>query len=566
MFKSLVNIPLSLRSFGIKGKLIASALVGFSLIAPSVLVAESDPEELLTVAVRRMTESNYRHSIADIFGPDIEISARFEPEKREEGLLAIGNATLSLTSSGFEQYFTLANSISEQVFSDERRSKLLPCTPVDPAKMDQACAKQFITEYGQRLFRRPLSKAEASARLNAVEVGVNQSKDFYQGLKLALNSLLVAPEFLFRVETAEPNPSNPDEYRLDAYTKASRLSFLFWDSSPDQELLRAAYTGELHSEEGLNPQLDRLTSSPLYKRGSRSFFEDMLQLDGFDNMVKDPEIYPKFNQSVANSAKEQMLRTAVDLLVTKKRDYRELFTSNDTFLNRPLASVYNVPYPSKEEWLPYTFPDSLERAGILTQVGFLSLHAHPGTSSPTRRGIKIHEIFMCELTPDPPADVDFSKVQALGKGTVRERLLDHMQNTGCTACHRRSDPPGLALEHFDGLGQLRKYENGQLIDVSAEFNGINLVGAKGLGDYLKDDPRVPACLVRNVYAYGTGRTTDFWDEDYLADQGEAFAEAGYTFPNLMKQIAGSEEFFKVNMPEGLEAAASRSTVAAQVQQ
>src|ERR1700754_2845904 len=121
--------------------------------------------------------------------------------------------------------------------------------------------------------------------------------------------------------------------------------------------------------------------------------------------------------------------------------------------------------------MSYTFPESSERAGILTQISFLSLFAHPGASSPTRRGVKVHEIFMCEPTPEPPADVDFSKVQALDKGTVRVRLLDHMENEGCAACHRRSDPPGLALEHFDGLGQLRTLENGGAIGVSAELNG-----------------------------------------------------------------------------------------------
>src|SRR5262249_34864099 len=147
-------------------------------------------------------------------------------------------------------------------------------------------------------------------------------------------------------------------------------------------------------------QLNRMISSPRLEDGIRAFFADMLQLDGFENLVKDPTIYPKFNQAVSDSAKEQTLKTIVDLLVSKKRDYRDLFTSNETFINRPLASVYRVPFASNSEWAPYTFPDSAERSGILTQVSFLSLFSHPGTSSPTKRGIKILEIFMCQPTPD----------------------------------------------------------------------------------------------------------------------------------------------------------------------
>ncbi|GAB1263269.1 hypothetical protein NBRC116493_26390 [Aurantivibrio infirmus] len=522
--------------------------------------------ETVKVAVRRLTESQYRNTIEDIFSSEIEINARFEPEKREGGLLAIGSSLLSLTSSGFEQYFTLASAVSTQVLNEENRKKFVSCEPKNAKSFDEACAKQFITHYGELLFRRPLSEGETNARLNTAATGAKQEKDFYLGLNMALTSLLVAPEFIFRVEMAEPDPNNAEELRLDGYTKAARMSFLFWDTTPDKELLEAAKSGALHTEAGLNKQLDRLASSPNFKDGANAFLADVLQLDGFANLVKDPAIYPKFNQTVSDSAREQMLKTAINLLIEERGDYRDLFTSNKTFINRSLASIYNVPFASAEEWTEYEFSDSSGRAGILTQVGFLSLFAHPGTSSPTRRGIKIHEIFMCEPTPDPPADVDFSKVKDSMSGTVRGRLLDHMENTGCTACHQRSDPPGLALEHFDGLGQLRKYENGTLIDVSADLNGVKLVGAKGLGEFLHEDPRIPACLVRNVYAYGVGRETDFWDEDYLADQTDAFAENGYRVPDLMKQIVSTPEFFKVVVPEGQETASAAESVSIAAQQ
>jgi Protein of unknown function (DUF1595)/Protein of unknown function (DUF1587)/Protein of unknown function (DUF1592) len=195
----------------------------------------------IKLAVRRITETQYRHTIADVFGPELKINARFEPEKREDGLLAIGSAQLSLTSSGFEQYFALANSISDQVLSEKRRSASVSCKPLNQTQDE--CARRFIETYGERLFRRPLTESETLARLKTASMGAKQSSDFYAGLKLALTSLLVAPDFLFRVETAEPDPANRSQYRLDAYTKAARLSFLLWDSAPDQELLAAAGSG-----------------------------------------------------------------------------------------------------------------------------------------------------------------------------------------------------------------------------------------------------------------------------------------------------------------------------------
>jgi hypothetical protein len=506
----------------------------------------------IKVALRRITETQYRHSIADVFGPEIKINSRFEPEQRVDRLLAVGSAQLSLTSSGFEQYFALASSISDQVLGEKQRTASVQCKPADPTRADDACARLFLKTYGERLFRRPLTESEISARLRAASTGAKQSGDFYAGLKLALTSLLVAPEFLFRVETAEPDPANPRQYRLDSYTKAARVSFLLWDSAPDQELLAAARSGSIHTQDGLKQQLARMISSPRFEDGVRALFTDMLQLDGFENLVKDPTIYPKFNQSVSDSAKEQTLNTIVNLLVRKKGDYRDLFTSNETFINRPLASVYQVPFGSSSDWAAYTFPQSSERSGILTEVAFLSLFAHPGSSSSTRRGIKVREIFMCQVTPDPPADVDFSKVQAITTGTVRARMLNHMTTAGCAGCHLPIEPLGLALEHFDGLGQLRTMENGVSIDVSAELDGAKFEGAQGLGQFLHKNPRVPACLVRNVYSYGVGRKTDGQDADYLFEQTKAFAGNGYRLFDLMVQIASSPQFFKVVVPSGAE--------------
>lgn len=512
-----------------------------------------------TVAFRRITESQYKHTIADVFGSAIKVEARFEPERREDGLLALGSAELSLTSSGFEQYFTLGSSVARQALTAKDRDAFVGCTPRDPAGPDEVCTRKFVAKYGELLFRRPLTRTEIQTRLKAATLGATQSGDFYAGLELALTSLLVAPDFLFRVETAEPDPTNPGEYRLDAYTKAARLSYLIWDSTPDAELLAAAGSGALHSADELDRQVERLLASPKFEEGARAFFADMLQLDGFGNLVKDPAIYPKFNQSIAENAREQMLLRAIDLLVHRNGDYRDLFTSKETFLSRPLASVYSVPFASKAQWTTYSFPDDSERSGILTDIGFLALHAHPGTSSPTRRGIKVLEIFMCQATPQPPANVDFSAVTDSKAGTVRGRLLDHMENEGCSGCHRRTDPMGLALEHFDGLGQLRTMENGMPIDVTADLKDVRLEGATGVGEYLRKEPKVPACLVRNVYQYGVGRKTVGRDRSYLKARTEEFVASGYRFPALVASVASSPEFFAVVLPK--QTSRSQQTVA-----
>jgi len=508
--------------------------------------------EPVVVSVRRLNERQYRQTVNDVFGDGIRIEGRFEPELREHGLLALGDATLSLTAAGFEQYFNLSRDIARQVLSEPQRDTVIPCASSSTAEFDTNCATRFLSQYGELLFRRPLTEAELASRLQTAAHGTTQTGDFHTGLELALSSLLTAPDFLFRIERAEADPNRPDEWRLDAWGRASRLSFLLWNTSPDAELLDAARSGELLTDNGLHKQVARLTSSPRIQDGIEAFLIDMMQIDGFDGMVKDPTIYPKFNQLVADSARQQMVKTLVDLLIVQERDYREIFTTNETFMNRPLAAVYQVPFASDEEWARYTFPDSQDRAGIFSQIGFLSLYAHPGSSSPTLRGVKLHEIFLCEHTPEPPADVDFSSVADSDALTSRQRLLDHMENPGCITCHQRTDPPGLALEHFDGLGQLRRYENGALIDVSADLFGSRFVGAPGLGDYLYNDPRAPSCLVRNLYSYGVARMPGSAERQYLNAQIEQFADNGYRVPALFGQIASTPEFFGVVLPQGLQ--------------
>jgi hypothetical protein len=305
-----------------------------------------------------------------------------------------------------------------------------------------------------------------------------------------------------------------------------------------------------------------MTESPRMQAGVEAFFSDMLQLDQLDGLTKDAATYPKFSQAVVDAAREQTLRTLVDLLVTRGGDYRDIFTNRTTFLNRPLAAVYNVQFlGGSAPWTKFTFPEDSGRSGVLTEFSFLSMFSHPGRSSPTRRGVKVNEIFMCMPTPEPPPNVDFSKVQAIEHGTVRTRLLDHMTNPGCAGCHRLSDPVGLTLERFDGIGERRMTENGIPIDVSADLYGRRFDGAAGLGRLLHDDPRTPACLTQQVYAYGVGRQAMQEDEDFLTAVTKEFASDGYRMKALYRSIGSSPEFFKVIVPEKANLAAPGQKVA-----
>jgi hypothetical protein len=271
--------------------------------------------------------------------------------------------------------------------------------------------------------------------------------------------------------------AGPSAGRLTDYSLASRISFFLWNAPPDNELLDAAGNGELQTPEGLARQVDRMIASPRFADGVRAFFIDMLSYDEFDGLSKDQSLFPKFTSQMAKDAEEQSLRMIVDLLVTNNGDYRDLFTTKKTFLNRNLGSLYKVPVDGSafSGWMPYTFGPDDPRAGLLTSAGFLIVDpTHEGRSSPTIRGKKVRELLLCQKVPPPPPNVNFNLVQDTHNPlykTARDRLTAHRDNPTCAGCHSITDPIGLSMENYDAVGEFRTQENGSNIDASGTFDG-----------------------------------------------------------------------------------------------
>jgi Protein of unknown function (DUF1592)/Protein of unknown function (DUF1588)/Protein of unknown function (DUF1595)/Protein of unknown function (DUF1585)/Protein of unknown function (DUF1587) len=492
--------------------------------------------------VRRLTESQYRATIADIFGPDVPIAARFERGLREEGLIAIGTSEAGVSPYSIEQYDAAAHSVAAAVVSQKSRNTFVPCKPQTDTTFDESCARRFIEQYGQLLFRRPLTQEEASRFVNAARAGQERLADFYSGLQFALAGMLVSPEFLLRIERAH-----------DAWSKATRLSYFLTNSTPDQELLRAAAAGELDTARGLRRQVDRLIESPHFERAVRAFFEDMLQFDQFDDLAKDSLVYPAFNSNVAADAKEQTLRTITNLLIEQHGDYRDLFTTRQTYLTRALGIIYRLPVPTRNGWEKTELPVSSHRPGIESEIAFLALYAHPGRSSPTLRGKAIREVFLCQEVPDPPPKVTFAGFQDTANGrtpTARDRLVAHRNQAACAGCHKIMDPLGLTLENFDGIGTYRTRENGAPIDVSGFLDGAAFQTPEGLGQALHDHPETPRCLVEKMYRFAVGRDTTMEERPYMDYLTKSFATAGYRVPDLMRTIALSHNFLAFAAPVG----------------
>ena len=531
-----------------RGILLFILIIVAALILAGCSDGTTEPENSASpLRVRLMTGQQYSNTIAHIFGADISDSvlAPLPPLSRTDGLLASGAAFIGVTSDQTQQLQQAAAFVAAKVVDEQHRDFLIPCTPGSPTKADSTCATRFLKDTGRLVYRHPLDEAKVAELVGVAEAAADQLEDFYVGLGVALEAMLISPEAIFIVDFSEPNPQTPGQERLDAYSLASRLSFFLWNGPPDDELLRAAESGELHTLDGLERSVDRMLSSSRLEDGIRAFFDDMMAFDEFGSLAKDPLVYPMVTGATLADAREQTLRTVIDHLITRKQDYRDLFTTRSTFMSMSLAAIYGT--PTTNGWVPYEFPEDSARSGLLTHVSFLAAHSHAVRSSPTLRGKALRQLFLCQKVPDPPPDVDFSALEEAGDvPTARERLQVHNTNPSCAGCHLLVDPLGLSLENFDGAGRYRETENGAVLDTTGELDGMQYNDSDGLVNAMREHPKLPYCLVSRLYAYGTGGPVSLrYDRDILAHFQERFAGHGYKVPDLLRDIVLSRAFSQV---------------------
>jgi Protein of unknown function (DUF1588)/Protein of unknown function (DUF1592)/Protein of unknown function (DUF1595)/Protein of unknown function (DUF1585)/Protein of unknown function (DUF1587) len=519
--------------------------------APSIQAASAPQSQIL--AMRRITEAQYRSSIADIFGPDIRIAGRFEPIVRPvHEMIASGAREASISPSGLEQFDAMARQIAGQVFDAAHRSQFAACQPADAQQADASCVAQVLAPLGRLLYRRPLSPGEQAFYVKLASQAAGATGSFDKGLELALAAMLVSPNFLYIVERGEADPASPGASRLDNYTRAARLSYMLWNTTPNEALLQAADQGKLTDPVALSAIASRMVNSPRFEQGVRAFFADMLLFEKFDELAKDPVIYPYFNQDVARALPEQTLRTIAGHLLTRSGDYRELFVTPHSYMSRALGPLYRVPVRHPQGWEPYTFAPGDDRAGLLGQAGLLAMYSHSGRSSPTLRGRAIRELLMCQAVPNPPGNVNFTAVQDVtnkAMPTARIRLTAHNTDEVCAGCHKITDPPGLSLERFDGIGAVRTSENDAPIDASGVIDGKLFDGALGLGKTLAASPDTTQCVSARALQYATGLGSEAV-APWIEALDKQFAASGYGIRALFLKVATMPETWAVPAAPG----------------
>ena len=533
----------------------SEATIASAMNALAASGGEVAPKQL----VRRLTHAQYDNTVRDLLGDYSRPAERFPPEDYVDGFKNQLTAQ-SMPPLLVETYSSAAERLALNAFRIGDINGLIPCKP--SSFSDAKCREAFVRRFGLRAFRRPLTADETTryAAVFADQAKVNRR--FLDGARVVVEAMLQSPNFLFHVE-AGPDGSFAD------YDAASRLSYLLWNTMPDDALFDAAAKGELRTVEGRERAARRMLENvPRGRDALDQFFEEWLRFDRVVNAVKQRNRYPAFTPELALAMAEET-RTLLHHLVWNDRNFMEALTADYSFLTSELAEVYGVPAP-RDQFDMVKFPPDAKRAGLLGQGTFLASTAGPTDTSPTARGIFIRERLLCQHVPPPPPGVITTLPDPLvdqkPKGR-RQLMVEHVENPTCASCHRLMDPIGFGFEHFDAIGRWRDQEMIPVpgrgggggggrggpppiplpINAQGEIAGLpnsGFSGAKELGSILAESPTCQECIVRQMFRYAYGRLETSSDEKTIDQLYDQFKSSGFKFKSLLMALVQSAEFLR----------------------
>lgn len=496
--------------------------------------------------LRKLTSRQYVASIRVIFGDAAAAAATPPTDQASFGLEAIAASDLALSAAQVETYEQSALRVADAVVADPAaKAAAVPCTPVSTA--DEACFTTIAERAGRLAFRRPVTDQELGELVAAGVAGANAYDSFDAGVASLLALVLQSPDFLYQVELGEPDPDNGSRRRLLPWELASRLSFFLLGQTPDEELLDLAEAGELSSEVQLRELAMQLVTKPRAKEALSDFYSEVFELRNTSAIQKDPALFPLFTDLTRAAIAEETKLFLEELVWTQDTNALSMYDAPFTFVNEDNAWIYGLSVTGKA----FQKVNVSGRSGVLTQPSFLAGHAHPGETSPTRRGKFLLQSMLCQTIPPPPPGVipTLPPVEG-GHKTMRQRLSEVISEDSCKTCHNRMDPPGLALEHFDSVGAYRETDLGLPLDVSGESVGLGAYdGAPELGTSVRAYEGAAGCMVRQLYRQSMGHLEYKGEEPAIEAITAAFGEQDNRVQALLVEIAVSPAFRLVGEPK-----------------
>ena len=408
---------------------------------------------------------------------------------------------------------------------------------------------KLIRPLASRAFRRRVTEGEIEG-LTLVFFGASdRGETVERATQMALAAMLVSPSFLFRIETSPPPGASRN---LNDFEIASRLSYFLWSSMPDNDLFRAAVSGELRSPEQVVAQARRMLRDPKAVALARNFGGQWLGLRGLDEIDPDPQRFPTFDAAL-RGAMRQETEFFFEHVVREDRSILEFLDADYTFVNERLARHYEISGITGEAFQKVSL-DPRQRGGLLGHASILTVTSNPTRTSPVKRGKWILENLFAAPPPEPPANVPELADGKSGQltGTLRQRMEQHRADPACATCHKLMDPIGFGLENYDAIGAWRTRDGDAAVDASGELpDGRGFQGPGELRSLLaqrKDDFR--RCFIEKMLTYGLGRGLEYYDACAVERIAAASAAADDRISVVIAEIVSSPAFRQIESEGG----------------
>jgi len=479
-----------------------------------------------------MNAAEYDNTVAELLGTSLRPGENFPDDGNLFGFDNVSEA-LTLSTLLLEAYELAATAlVDELLFGDGGPDPTVVSCDVETAD----CAGQLLTDFASRAWRRPTNPDEIEGLLGLM------SDSSLDALAAPLTAILLSHHFLFRVESGQP--AAPGERpRLTDHELASRLSYFLWSGMPDGRLFELAEGGALHDPDVIAQQVRRMLAD-----GRAIALTDNLA----GQWLRIRDVVRHFGELGGEGFLDLLVSMAVEMrlffesFVDDGRDMRELLTATTSWVDAPLATHYDLPGVEGDGFIEVDV-SSIDRGGVLTMAGFLTVTSGPLRSSPVRRGFFVLDALLCDTPPPPPPGVEgFEREAPDDTESLRTRLERHRADPRCAGCHLEMDEIGFALEHFDHVGVWRDEIDGSPVDATGELDGRPFDGALELSAVMVEDERLARCMVRKVFTYALGREPGDLDREALVEIERQFIESGWRFEALAIALATSEPFTHVH--------------------
>jgi hypothetical protein len=412
-----------------------------------------------------------------------------------------------------------------------------------------ACAKQILSTFARRAYRRPVTDHDMVAPMAFYQKGKADGGDFDSGIKSALTAILSSPKFLYRAESI-PDSAVPDSnYRISDLDLASRLSFFLWSRLPDDELLNAAAQGKLNdprNPKALEQQVRRMLADPKSRSLVTNFAFQWLKVRGIDDIDPDAVQFPNWDDSLREAFKREM-ELFLESIIREDRSVVDLLTANYTFVNERLALHYGIPNVRGDRFRRVTL-DNPNRFGLLGKGSILMVTSYPNRTAPVLRGAFVLENIMGTPPSPPPPDVEGFKENKEGEKakTVREIMEKHRANPVCNNCHGVMDPLGFSLENFDAIGAWRSKDVFAGTDIDASGKLVDGTAVSGPSDLrtalLKHPEQFAQTLTEKMMMFALGRELEYYDMPAIRKIVRDSARDNYKFSSIVLGIVNSPAF------------------------